>query len=197
MIMSLSDVIKSLEDKFSFKKKAIVSGISFEISLLNYEQDQLISSFPDEGDDPLSYYERTRAQVLSYAITCIDGEVIPDIVEVKEENSTVTKEKSIYVKEILKKVPPKIVEKLFEVYIDFKDETDNKLDNDVEFEWYKTPEQRKKERDAKEEEEKRDKVDSSEEETSEDPTSEDKTLSEKPIVFTELSVKDDETDPVE
>jgi hypothetical protein len=152
--MSLFDVVKSLEEKFNFKKSAVIGGISFEFSLLNYAQDQMINSFPDEGDDPISFYEKTRAQVLSYALVSIGGEVIPEIVEVQEGDKTTTKEKAIYIREVLKKIPPRIVEQLFEVYIDFKDEMDTKIGEDIIYQWYKTPEQRKVERDQKEKEEK-------------------------------------------
>ena len=186
--MSLSDVIKSMEDRFSFKKKATVGGISFEISLLNYEQDRNINSIPDEGDDPLSFYEKTRTQLLSYAITSIDGETIPESVEVIEEGKTVTKEKSIYVKDILKKLPQKIVEKIFEIYVDFKEETDKKLDEDVEYKWYKTPEERKKEREKKEKEEE------PEEESTPEESSNEKDLDERPISFTKIEEKEENPD---
>jgi len=152
--MSLLDLSKTLEEKFNFKKEATVGGIDFQFSLLNYEQDQLINSFPDEEDDPLSFYEKTRFKVLSYAITKINGEEIPDVVEVQKGDKTETKERAIYVRGLLNKIPPTIVEKLFEIYIDFKDETDSRLEKEVEYKWYKTPEQRKEERDKKEKEEK-------------------------------------------
>lgn len=201
--MSLFDVIKSLEEKFNFKKSAVISGISFEFALLNYAQDQMINSFPDEGDDPISFYEKTRAQVLSYALISINGEVIPEIVEVQEGDKTVTKEKAIYVREILKKIPPKIVEQLFEVYIDFKDEMDAKIGEDLVYQWYKTPEQRKAERDKKEKEEKekrkREKMDEDaeegepdEEESSEVPAPEVLSPEEGPISFKKIEEKDDD-----
>jgi hypothetical protein len=183
--MSLFDVIKSLEEKFNFKKSAVVSGISFEFSLLNYAQDQMINSFPDEGDDPISFYEKTRAQVLSYAIISIGGETIPDIVETQDGDKAVTKERAIYVREVLKKIPPKIVEQLFEIYIDFKDEMDTKLGEDIVYQWYKTPDERKAEREKKEKEEKekRDKE-------KRDEDAEDNEIG--PISFKKIEEKDDD-----
>lgn len=146
--MSLDNVLNSLVDKFSYKKKASVGGITFELKMLNYEQDNSINSFPGEEEDPLTFYERTRAQILSYSICSINGEEVPDIVKVGDS----TKEKSIYLKEFLKKIPPKIVEKMFEIYIDFKEEMDDKLGEDVQYEWFKTPEERENERKEKEKE---------------------------------------------
>ena len=183
--MSLFDVVKSMEDSFSFKQKAIVKGIQFEISLLNYEQDQMISSIPDEDDDALSFYDKTRAQILSHAIISIDNEMIPDIVETKEGEKIITKERAIYVRELLKKIPPKIVEKLFEIYIDFKEETDKNLEEDVQYQWYKTPEQRQKEREQKEKEEE------SKEEVTPEEESEVKGEEDKPIIFTEIKEKEE------
>lgn len=174
--MPLADVLKSLEEKISFKKDATIGGIKFGLSLLTYEQDQTVSSFPEESEDPMTFYERTRIQVLSYAIKSIDNESIPEIVGVSVGDKEETKERAIYIKELLKKLPQKVIDKLFEVYIDFKDEIDTKLNNDMEYKWYKTPEERKMERKFKEE----DKTDK------EEPV-----IEEKPITFTEVKEKDE------
>jgi len=195
--MSLLDVIKAMEEKLTFKKKAVISGISFEIALLNYEQDQMMNAYPDEGDDPLSYYEKTRSKVLSYAIVGIDGESIPTIVEVTEEDKVITKEKAIYVRDILKKIPPKIVEKLFEIYIDFKDETDNRLNEEVEFQWYKTPDQRKAERDKIEKEKEVKKMEAKEIVSEVPESTADIALEDAPIVFKKIEEKDDDVSQVD
>jgi hypothetical protein len=184
-----------LEEKLTFKKKAVISGISFELALLNYEQDQMINAYPDEGDDPISYYEKTRAKVLSYALISIDGESFPPIVEITEGDKVTTKEKAIYIREILKKLPPKIVEKLFEVYIDFKDETDTRLNTEVEFQWYKTPEQRKEEREKMEKEEKNKKTENKEPEVSE--SQEESTSEDAPLVFKKIEEKEDDLSQVD
>lgn len=187
--MSIFDVLKAIENKLSFKKRAVVGGITFDIALLNYEQDQMINSIPDEGDTPLSFYDKTRAQVLSHAIIGIDEEVIPDIVQVPDGDRTITKERSIYIREFLKKIPPKLVDKLFEIYVDFKDEMDSRLEGDVQYEWYKTPAVRKKEREEKEREEESSEIKNSESDTV-------SALEEAPITFTKLPDNDDETPQV-
>jgi len=136
-----------MEEAFSFHKDVLISGFKFEITILNYEQDHVISSFSlDNEEDPLIFYERTRIAILSHAITKISDEKIPDIVEEFIGDKKVTKERSIYIRELLKRIPPKIVEKLFDIYIDFKEEIDNKLEKDIEYKWYKTPEQREEEK---------------------------------------------------
>ena len=189
--MSLFDVLKAVEATLSFKKRAVVGGITFDLTLLNYEQDQIISTIPEEGETPMSFYDKTRAQVLSHAIIGINGESIPDIVEVKEGDRTITKEKSIYVREFMKKIPPKLVDKLFEIYVDFKEEMDNRLEGDIQYEWYKTPQQRKIERDKKEEEEKVKEAEKPEK--PEAPI----VPEEAPITFTKIQVKDEEEGKVE
>lgn len=185
--MSLLDVIKKLEEKITFKKEATVGGVKFEISLLTYEQDQFISAIPEEGDNPLSYYEKSRAKILSYAIQSIDDEVIPDIVEIKVGDKTETIEKALYVRnEIINKIPPTMMERLFEIYIDFKDEIDTQLNGAVEYKWYKTPEQRRKEQleDKKKEE-------AQESKKEESPEIKQASSEESPIVFTKIEEKEE------
>lgn len=179
--MSLDNILNSLVDKFSYKKKATVGGITFELRMLNYEQDNSINSFPGEEDDPLSFYEKTRSQILSYSICSINGEEIPDIVKIEDSS----KERSIYIREFLKKLPPKIVEKMFEIYVDFKEEMDSKLSNDIEYEWFKTPEERDKERKKKERESKEEEKDASSFE-------EDKKDVEEKIDFIQIKESDEE-----
>jgi hypothetical protein len=190
--MSIFDVLKAIEDKLSFKKRAIVGGIIFDLALLNYEQDQMINSIPEEGDTPLSFYDKTRAQVLSHAIIGINGEVIPDIVQVPDGDRTITKERPIYVREFLKKIPPKLIDKLFEIYVDFKEEMDNRLEEEVQYEWYKTPDVRKKEREENEIKERAEAL-SENKDPEQDNTG---TSEEAPITFTKLSDNDDETTQV-
>lgn len=190
--MSIFDVLKAIEDKLSFKKRAIVGGITFDIALLNYEQDQMINSIPEEGDTPLSFYDKTRAQVLSHAIVGINEEVIPDIVQVPDGDRTITKERPIYVREFLKKIPPKLIDKLFEIYVDFKEEMDNRLEGEVQYEWYKTPDVRKKEREENEIKERAEAL-SENKDPEQDNTG---TSEEAPITFTKLPDNDDETTQV-
>lgn len=187
--MSIFDVLKAIENKLLFKKRAVVGGITFDIALLNYEQDQMINAIPDDGDTPLSFYDKTRAQVLSHAIVGINEEVIPDVVQVPEGDRTVTKERPIYIREFLKKIPPKLVDKLFEIYVDFKDEMDSRLEKDIQYEWYKTPDVRRKEREEKE------RVEASSEKKESELASINNT-EEAPITFTKLPDTDDETPQV-
>jgi len=187
--MSIFDVLKAIENKLSFRKRAVVGGITFDLTLLNYEQDQMINSIPEEGETPLSFYDKTRAQVLSHAIVGINEEVIPDVVQVPDGDRTITKERAIYVREFLKRIPPKLVDKLFEIYVDFKEEMDNRLEKDTQYEWYKTPEERRKEREEKELEE-------ASSEKKETETTNTETSEEAPITFTKLPDTDDETHQV-
>jgi hypothetical protein len=191
--MSLSSIIHSMEEAFSFHKDVNISGFKFELTILNYEKDQMISAFSLNNEDPLAFYEKTRMSILSHAITKISDEKIPDIVEEDIGDKIITKERPIYLRDLLKRMPPKIVEKLFDIYIDFKDEVDNKLDKDIEYKWYKTPEQREKER-LKEKEKDQEKL--NEEEFDIEKVGEgfdiEKVDEEEPIVFKKIEEKDED-----
>lgn len=182
--MSLSNIIHSMEESFSFRKDVLISGFKFELTILNYEQDHMISTFSLNDEDPLVFYEKTRITILSHAITKISDEKIPDIIEENIGDKIVTKERPIYIRDLLKRMPPKIVEKLFDIYVDFKDEIDNKLEKDIEYKWYKTPEQREKER-LKEKE----KV---QKELNEEESDNEKIDEEEPIVFKKIEEKDED-----
>jgi hypothetical protein len=56
------------------------------------------------------------------------------------------------VREFLITLPDKIVEQLFDVYVDLKDQSDSTLTAQLKYDWFKTPEQREKEKAAPKEE---------------------------------------------
>ncbi|MCX7914294.1 MAG: hypothetical protein N2511_06895 [Thermodesulfovibrionales bacterium] len=146
----LDSILDSLEKKLKKSKEIIICDIKFEISLLTYEEEQLVSFLPKEEEEPLAFYEKTRAQVLSYSIKKINGVEIPAIVEIDKDGKKESKERSVYIRDdVLKKLPTKVVDILFDAYIDFKEEAESCMDKDVKYEWYKTPEQRRVEREKK------------------------------------------------
>ena len=136
--------LEKLENSFKSSKEIVVGDTKFEISLLTYAEEQQVNSIPKETEEPLAFYERLRIQILSYSIKKINGIEIPDIVEIEGGEK---KERSIYIRDdILKKLPFKVIDVLFEAYVDFKDESEDKLNKSIKYEWYKTPEQRQKEK---------------------------------------------------
>lgn len=185
--MSLDDVLKSIQKKFGFQKKIEIDGISFDIAVLSYDEDMKAASIPEESTkDPLVYYNETRRQILSYSIRSINGEEIPEIVKIDDK---VSKERGVYVKEFLAKVPPKVIDQLFEAYIDLRDEAEKKLNDSLKYDWYKTPEARDEERKKKREEEEAEKKKAEEEAKKKEEVSPGPVVvpaEDKPIVFKKI-----------
>jgi hypothetical protein len=150
--MGLSDVFQSIQKSLSFSKTAEISGIKFELKLLTFEQELNTEALPSDEMDPLTYYNQTRLQTLSYAVSSINGEIVPAIVEI--EGSSEKMKGNLYVKKFLGTLPIKVIEQLFEIYIDLKEEVEAKMDKDLKYNWFKTPEQRATEKNKKEPEEK-------------------------------------------
>lgn len=166
--MSL-DVSKELLESLNYFKDVVIGKLKFTISLLTYEEEQKVSSMPKEEEEPLIYYEKTRSQILSYSIKKFNDVEIPSIIEVEKEGKKELKERAIYIREeILQKMPIKVIDILFDAYVDFKDEIETKMEKEVNYKWFKTPEER--------EIEKRDKLNKIAQETKE----------EKPIEFRKI-----------
>jgi len=178
--MGLTDVFQAIQKKLSFSKVVEISGIKFELGLLSFEQESKSESFPQGDADPLAYYNETRRYTMSHAIRSIDGEAIPAVVEVKNGDKVEKLQGSLYVKNLLSTLPVKIVEQLFDAYIDLKDEYEGVLDKELKYDWFKTPEQRDAERKSK----------TSEGKEPEEPSDTEDT--EEPIKLVEIPKTDDE-----
>ena len=148
----LDDLFSSITNEVTIKKEVVLKGITFKMRVLSFDEDQKISSYPEDGENPVAFYYRMKIKVLSYAIESINGEVIPEIIEVPEGDKTITKERSLYLVDKLSKLPTKITDSLFDIYIDFKEEQEKNISEDIKYEWFKTPEQREKDRKKKAEE---------------------------------------------
>lgn len=150
--MSLQDVLKAVQDSYEFKKTATVKGVTYGLRVLNVDQEKTVNaavSVIDE-EDPTAYVKELRKEILSRSIVEIKGERIPDIVETPDGK----KDKSIFLKEFLGTLPDVLIEKLFDVYVDLREEAQKAIEDEMQYDWFKTPEQRQKEyEDAEEEKE--------------------------------------------
>jgi hypothetical protein len=144
--MGLPDVFQSIQKKLNFRKVVEISGIKFELGILTFEEELKSESFPQGDTDPLAYYNETRRYTLSHAIKGINGETVTEVVEVKNGDKTDKIQGSLYVKNLLSTLPVKMIEQLFDAYIDIKDEFESMLDKDLKYNWFKNPEQREEER---------------------------------------------------
>jgi hypothetical protein len=184
--MGLADVFQAIQKKLNYTKDIEISGIKFELGLLSFEQEMKSESIPQDDMDPLVYFNETRLQTLSYAVKSINGESVPEVVEIKTGDKTEKIQGSLFVKASISKLPLKITEQLFDAYIDHKDESEASLDKELKYTWFKTPEQREEERKKKTEERAAEK---SEEKSDNVPD-------EKPIAYTEIPKPADE-EPVQ
>jgi len=148
--MSLDEILGGIKKQLIFTKEAEVAGIKFILGVLSLEEEQKASSLPNEDDDGMAYYNEMRKHILSYAIRQVNGEEIPSVVETAEGDAKVTKEKSIYLREFLSSLPGHITDQLFDIYIDLREESESDVEKDVKYNWFKTPEQREKEREEQE-----------------------------------------------
>jgi hypothetical protein len=144
--MSLADVLASVQKSFDFRKEATIGGIPFELSILTLHEEQKISAISADDQDPMQYISDLRKQLLSYAIKKINGEAIPDIVNTSVEGTSKSEERPIYLKGFLDKIPGAIIESLFDVYVDLKEESNKNIQDTTKYNWFKTPEQREAER---------------------------------------------------
>lgn len=141
--MSLQDVLKAVQDSYAFKKTATVKGIPYGIKVLNVDQEKLVNVAVSalNEEDPAAYIRELRKEILSRAIIEIQGEPVPEVVEVQEGK----KDKAIFLKEFFGTLPDTVIEKLFDAYVDLREESQKAIENEMQYDWFKTPEQRQKE----------------------------------------------------
>jgi len=151
--MAIAESLKSLQMKLAFRKDATIAGNRYTLQVLSLRDEQRVSSLPTDGIDGIAFFNELQKAVLSHALRAVDGEEIPDIVEVDDGGKKSTKERAVYVREFLDSLPSIVIENLFSVYGDMRDEKENDINSSLTYSWYKTPKQREEERRKKEEEE--------------------------------------------
>lgn len=156
--MNLGAVLSKIQMGSQFRKEITVANVVFELGVLTFDEEQRTDSIANaEGMDFSVFLNKTRQQILSYAIRKIDGEEIPDVVHLEDGG---TQEKPLYLRDMISKMPIKVVDQLYDAYVDLKDESDESLERSMKYNWHKTPEQRENERKEKEEEAKQEALES-------------------------------------
>jgi len=152
--MAIPETLKKLQLKFQIRKDAVVAGTKFTLQVLSFKDEQRVQSLPTDGIDGITFFNEMQKGLLSHAIRAIDGEEVPETVEIDGPNGTkVSKERPIYMREVLDGLPATVIENLFQIYVDIRDEKEQEISSSVTYHWYKTPEQREEERKKKEAEE--------------------------------------------
>jgi len=145
--MGLADALKALKESFNFRKEVTVRGIKFELSVLTHKDEQEVSELEQDENAPvdgIAFFNESRKRLLSYSIRKINEEEIPDIVEIEENGKKKTVERQIYVRGIIDGIGSKLSDKLFDAYVDLKEESDADIDKSTEYEWFRTPEERER-----------------------------------------------------
>lgn len=151
--MAIAESLKKLQLKFIFRKDAEIGGNKFTLQVLSLKDEQSVQALPEDGVDGIAFFNNMQKSILSRAIRALDGEEIPDIVEIDEGGKKSTKERAIYVREILEGLPSPVIENLFQVYVDMRDQKESEINASLTYSWYKTPEQRDLDRKKKEQDE--------------------------------------------
>lgn len=149
--MNLQKIFDNIKIKSEFRRVVELQGTKYELGILSVDEEikaNVIDPSISESE-AAAVYETIKKQILSFSIRNIDGTEIPDIVEVEEgegaDKKIHRKERPLFMKEALRSWNSYLVDALFEVYIDIKEEAESKLKNDMKYIWFKDPEERKKE----------------------------------------------------
>jgi small-conductance mechanosensitive channel len=147
MSTKMGDILSAVRKSLDFRRETEIFGIKFELGVLSLEEerrannDEVLSNL--EGTD---YLVRLEINVLSYSIKSLNGTQLDSIVEVEESDKSITKkEKALFIRELLETLPTGMINELFEVYSDIKEEAEEKLKSNTKCVWYKTPDVRQKE----------------------------------------------------
>lgn len=152
--MAIAESLKKLQMKLVHRKDAFVGGAKYTLQVLSLKEEQRIQAIPMEGVDTITFFNDMRKSILAHAIRAVDGEEIPDIIEVEgPDGSKTTRERAVHMREFLEDLPEAVVDNLFQIYGDMREEKEQEISKSVTYSWYKTPEQRDKERKLKETEE--------------------------------------------
>jgi len=144
--MNLNEVIDSVKKALSFYKEIEIMGVKYGLGILTIEEETKANTDASNGNfEGIAFINNLRRNILSYAIKNIADTVFGDIIEVEEGGTIVKQERAIFMKNFINKVPTDLTDHLFEAYIDLKEETEEKMKSEIKYNWYKTPEVRKKE----------------------------------------------------
>jgi len=141
--MSFQDSLLKLSQNTVFTKDCTVNDVVIAQRVLSFREEaqlsKLIEALSDNED--ISVLGDWKKHLLAMSITKIDGVEIPDVVEVEGERI----EKTLYLKDFLDKLPTRIIDTLFIIYTDLKEESEASIDKEIVYSWFKDPETRGRE----------------------------------------------------
>lgn len=146
--VNFDSILKKLEETSAFNKECTIGGFKFTMRVLSFSEEMKLTKIIDEISEKEDFTALNdwKKYVVSMSIYTMEGQRLPDILEVDNGESGIEKiERSLYLKEKLDNLPVKITEALFDVYSDLKEEAEKSLEEDLKYNWFKDPETRKKE----------------------------------------------------
>lgn len=145
--MSLQDILQKIAKSNEFRKPFTLKGIRYILQVLSVEQEKMVNAAMEGRDTGAAeYYTDYRKELLSRAIVEIDNETIPAVVEIEIKGEMKKKDKVLFLKdEILSSFSNDATERMFDAYIDLREQSAEEIQKETEYEWFKTPEERAKE----------------------------------------------------
>lgn len=121
----------------SLRAEVVVQGITFTLTPSTTKDEYILAehmaSLSQNQDDMFSSLQSIRARALASMICAINGEEIPDMVEM--DNGTKV-ERVIYLADDIVQWPSVIVNSLFTVSTDFKKKVRDTVRGSVQYEWF-------------------------------------------------------------
>lgn len=142
--MSLNDVLAEVQSSYVFQKEIELKEVTYVLQVLDNESERKVNAAVNTADlteDVDAYIKELRKELLSRAIVSIKGQDIPEVVEVNDEKI----DRPLYLKSFLDKIPGSILIKMFEAYVDLREESEEAISKTMRYDWFKTPEQREQE----------------------------------------------------
>lgn len=145
--VNLNKVLKSLKESMDFTKEVEIIGVTYKLRLLSLSEEQKANSDAEMDDlEGIAYMNKMRVNILSYAIIQMNEHTFDSVVDYEEEDGTIVKkERSIVLRDVLQMMPANIIESLFDIYVDLKEEAELKIKGNLNYKWFKDPETREKE----------------------------------------------------
>lgn len=140
--MDFEKSLSKLKESMEFSKEITLGDLKLTLRVLSLKEElklnKMLDAIEEESSPELNDWKKI---VISMSICAIDGVKLPSVIEVGEEKT----EKGLYLREFLEEVPSQVIDTLFAVYIDLKEESETSLEKSVTYNWFKDPEVREEE----------------------------------------------------
>jgi hypothetical protein len=135
--MDITSIINKAFAVETLTRKVEINGLTFVLGAASNKDETTIAELFNKAqktpEDSMSYLGDVRARSIASVLRSINGEVIPDIVELPDGTKV---ERIVYLAKEISKWPASLVATLFTVTNDFNKMVKNNLRKTVKYEWY-------------------------------------------------------------